>query len=213
MYIHQFSINSTNSCQFTFTLFNNSQYIQLKKHNPNNINLKLSSIFNHINIQISQTYIYIYIDRVSPKKCIIQKLPTIFFNEYSSILNKSTNSYQLTFILFDNSQYIQLKKHNPNNIDLKLSSLSILSTSKYLKHYYEAISLLLKLKLTKYRSFSNLNIYLPEIHPNIDLEPLVALLSTYIHLDEIFPERYDISEMTSHVTQQSCNYINVQVLI
>ena len=134
----------------------------------------------------------------------------MFFNVYSPILNKSTNLYQLTFTLFDNSQYIQLKKHNPNNINLKLSSISIISTFKYLKHNYEAISLLLKFKSTKYTSFSNLNIYLLEIHPNIDLEPLVA---TCIHLDVVSLERYDIFEMTSHVTQQSCNYINVQVLI
>ena len=159
---------------------------------------------------------YIYIkkfDKVSPKKCIIEKLSTMFFNVYSPILSKSINSYQLTFTLFDNSQYTQLKKYNPNNVNLKLSSISIISTFKYLKHSYEAISVLLKFKSTKRTIFSNLNIYLLEIHPNIDLKPLAASLSTYIHLDVVFPERYDISKMTSHVTQQSCNYINVQVLI
>ena len=87
-----------------------------------------------------------------------------------------------------------------------------ISTSKYLKHNYEVISLLLKFKSTKYTSFSNLIIYLPE-NPNINLEPLMASLSTCIHLDEVSPERYGISEMASHVTQQICNYINVQVLI
>ena len=83
----------------------------------------------------------------------------------------------------------------------------------YLKLDYEAILLLLKFKSTKYKSFRNLNIYLPEIHPNIDLEPLVALLSTYIRHDVVSLERYGIFEMTSYETQQSYNYINIQVLI
>ena len=196
------------------TMFFNVHLPILNKYNLKSIiQQNQFEIIKHFQSYQHSNISNIYIFFIESPLCIIQKLPTIFFNVYSSILNKSTNSYQLTFTLFENSQYIQLKKHNTNNINLKLSSLSIISTSKYLRHNYEAISLLLKFKLTKYTSLSKLNIYLPEIHPNIDLEPLVAPLSICIHLYEVSPERYGISEMTSHVTQQSCNYIIVQVLI